>query len=764
MKKPYAEVTNPLAAPADDMEEIVIATLNGMQFGKFIYVDTPKTLQASREDTEIWGDKRHSRAYSVEIVWADDQDPPPAFEHLALQNEFIQPLIVNIKVKDLKSDSGEDAIEIAKELLAELIDRAKKTAQAAKVKKRPTDHGTAAWATLQELSHEGYVQEEAQEEPSTRLLIGSFKNKTISVPKKFTEAHAIVAGPPGVGKSRTIFIPNLIERINTSALVTEVVAGEDIKPTVYSMTAGYRQAKGQKVFYLNPADLDNSTRFNPIDFIKGIDDAIYYAHLIITNTTEKKHIGDQIWTQSEMHLLTALLLYVWGLGGKKKSEEGGLANLGHVRELLRHGPIALNKLISSNGIADARNRFDEFIRNSSPNFRLGVFSGLIQRLNSWLNPKLIKLTEVSDFTEEDLRTNLFTFYLAFPVNRPDYKPIMALALNFLAKLALRQKFDKPLTLLLDEFAAYGTIPGIDDLQATIRNYNIGIVLGFQDQEQLENSYSKNQANVLFTNTDTKIIFATGSQTAQKQISQMLGQETRIKKQVSSTGHINKQTFGAPLLAPGEIGTQIKSGQVLVIRNKRNPVILETSDPGKYNAYPINYPPPEKPKKKVNPAIFDLVEQAAQLEFSEEEGNKQISNYHKLWSAKSDALQSLEEAKKQGLSLSVQKSLEKLLEDAQTAYDKFVSPEGPPPIPVDSEEKQPSKPMPKPQPTPPVAENKPVLVEEGAAKPTAAPDLKASPEPDPAPPAPPQEAEVDPFGELYDTNGDDDPYKDYYDET
>ncbi len=30
--------------------------------------------------------------------------------------------------------------------------------------------------------------------------------------------------------------------------------------------------------------------------------------LIITNTTEKSHIGDQIWKQAETHLLTALLL------------------------------------------------------------------------------------------------------------------------------------------------------------------------------------------------------------------------------------------------------------------------------------------------------------------------------------------------------------------------------------------------------------------------------------------------------------------------
>ena len=410
--------------------------------------------------------------------------------------------------------------------------------------------------------------------------------------------------------------------------------------------------------------------------------------------------------------MTALLLYAWGLGGKKKAKEGGLSNLGHIRSLLRFGPIALNKLITSNGIPEARDRFDEFVRNSSPNFRLGVFSGLIQRLNPWLNPKLIKLTEVSDFSQEDLRQNLFTFYLAYPVHRQDYKPIMSLALNFLTKLALRKTFEKPLTLLLDEFAAYGNIPGIDILQATIRNRGIGIVLGFQDQQQLQKVYTAQEAEVLFTNTDTKILFATGSQKAQLQISQMLGKETRVKKQISSSGHITKQTYGAPLMEPGEIGTRLKQGEVLVIRNKRNPLIAKTSDPGKYNAYETNYPPPQKPKKVIDPKIFDDIEEAEKLEFSEQEANGQISTYEKLWQAKMNAEEKLSQAKKQGVAEATIKSLEAQLATAVAAYDKFIAPEPDHAMKEEPEEKEliPKTPLhavPKPKIEPVVKSRKPL---------------------------------------------------------
>jgi type IV secretion system protein VirD4 len=403
-----------------------------------------------------------------------------------------------------------------------------------------------------------------------------------------------------------------MERVKTSAIVTEVTAGEDLTPTVFGITAGYRAKLGQKVYYLNPSDLERSTRFNPIDFIQTIDDALYYADLIITNTTLGTHVGDQIWTQSEHHLLTALLLYAWGLGNKTKSVEGGKSNLGHIRSLLRLGPEGLNETIDADGIPEAKAQFNEFLRNSSPNFRLGVFSGLIQRLNPWLNPRIRALTEVTDFEPEDLRSNLFSFYLAYPVHRRDYRPIMSLALNFLLRLPLRSKFDHPVTFVLDEFAAYGRVPGIDDLQATIRNRQIGILLGFQDLQQLTKVYSQHEAEVLFTNCDTKIIFATGSSRSQSQISQMLGQTTRIKKTVSSSGHVSRQTYGTPLLSPADIG-RIPEQHALIIRNKRCPILLNTCTTSRYTGedYPTASNKPMSAVAYTKPQAQSCSSQASQ---------------------------------------------------------------------------------------------------------------------------------------------------------
>ncbi len=112
-----------------------------------------------------------------------------------------------------------------------------------------------------------------------------------------------MVGQSGSGKSRGVFIPNLNERLLTSAIVTEVTGRKSDKPVVFERTAGFREAQGHQVFHFNPVDF-TSTRFNIVDFIEDMSDALKYAHLLITNTTAKYHMGDQIWVQSETQLLT----------------------------------------------------------------------------------------------------------------------------------------------------------------------------------------------------------------------------------------------------------------------------------------------------------------------------------------------------------------------------------------------------------------------------------------------------------------------------
>lgn len=671
MQKPYAEILEKrLAASLFEMPDVVHATLTGLNFERFSYLDAPCTVGASLTVHPMMGNRKFSKEFKLEIIWKEDRNPPEVFYSLKQQNKLLDPVIVTVRIKRLDSQDQTAAEEKLAEVWQELKQKAEQNVAELGLRPPLTDFGNARFADLAELQSQGYLASQSTEDQSVRLLLGSFEGQVVTVPREFTEAHAIVAGPPGVGKSRSIFIPNLIQRTKTSALVTEVVAGEDIMPTVFRHTSGFRASQGQKIYYLNPANLTNSTRFNPIDFIGDLSDAFKYATLIIANTTSNTHFADQIWTQVATQLLTALLVYVRGLTGNSKNKPNGPGCLGYVRSLLRHGPKDLKYIIESNGSPEARARFGEFIKNSSPNFRLGVVSDLCGRLNPWLDPRVCALTEVTDFDPDELRKELFTFYFAYPVHRKEYRPLMALALNFMTNLALTKKFDYPLTLILDEFAAYGTIPNIDDLQATIRNTGVAMMFGYQDQSQLSEIYSVARAEAIYSMSNTKIIFATGSSRTQRQISDSLGPTTKVKKQISSSFNISRNVYGQPLMAQGDIG-RIPRGKALIIRNEKNPIIIDTIAPGTYNSYPNQYPPPEKPlppAPPVSPEVIDQCAAAENLEYDQMAAQLQIDTYWVLLENYQRATKAFEDALSHGTSTEMQEHLRADMNKAKIAFE------------------------------------------------------------------------------------------------
>jgi len=58
-------------------------------------------------------------------------------------------------------------------------------------------------------------------------------------------------------------------------------------------------------------------------------------------------------------------------------------------------------------------------------------------------------------------------------------------------------FDKPLFLCLDEFTNFGRIPDFVNKTTIIRHRKIGAILGFQDYMQLEKTYGRDDAKILW---------------------------------------------------------------------------------------------------------------------------------------------------------------------------------------------------------------------------------------------------------------------------
>lgn len=390
--------------------------------------------------------------------------------------------------------------------------------------------------------------------------------------------HATVCGPTGSGKSSTVYIPNLIERLAVSAIVTEATAGSE-EPDLFKKTSGLRKVAGHKIYYFNPDDL-RSTRINPIEHLKTYDEASHVASLIIQNTSGKHSSTDKIWEDSERQLLKSLILHAMG-------EKGTLAD---IRSWLREGPEKIGALLKNSTYTLAMKEFWGFFNNSSEGFRFGVISGLMQRLNLWVSPRIAALTEKTDLDIEALPDELFTFYFAVPAQKTELKPLSALIFNFILDLALQKKFKRPLALFLDEFTNYGYIPGIAEKLTIIRHRNIPAMLGFQDYVQLRKVYGDDDATLLFSQPGTRIVFRPRDNTTARKVSDALGSKTVIERKVTSTGHVNEREFSRKLMGPDEV-TAMERGKAIVFTPSTNPILLKSFTWQDYKEA-IAYDPPE----------------------------------------------------------------------------------------------------------------------------------------------------------------------------
>lgn len=352
---------------------------------------------------------------------------------------------------------------------------------------------------------------------------------------------------------------------------------------------------GQKIFYFNPDDL-HSNQINPLDQVTTFEKALELTNLIVDNTGGKILGGEKMWVDGERHLLTALLIYVRG-------EKG---HLGQVRNLMREGPDGVGRLINAGAYQEAINEYRLFVKNTTEGIRNGIASGLLQRLNLWVNPKIVKLTERTDFDVSDLLKEKFTFYLAVPAQKRMVKPLAALIFNFVLNLLLEQKPAHPVSFVLDEFTNFGRIDGIEDLISIIRQRGIPILFGCQNFLQLKKVYGLDDAGILYSQTSSKFIFKAQDLETAKKVSDSLGRQTIVDRNVSDSGHLTVKEFGRPLMEPGELMDM----QDMIVFTPNSPPLKTKGFTWQDFTYATNLPPYERRLLEIDDRLTEVCAKAA----------------------------------------------------------------------------------------------------------------------------------------------------------
>ena len=169
-------------------------------------------------------------------------------------------------------------------------------------------HGRARWMDQVEMSrflspkHSGLVLSEKQRLSQDE----SFKNLSL-------------VAPTGSGKTTRFVIPNLLN-LEGSAVVTDP-SGE-----IFAKTSGQLQSRGFRVQVLQPADLNQSLRFNPLCRFRTSQELKKLATMLADNDTG----SESFWRVSAANILHICLAAVVGAGDET------YIHLGNVRWLLNH--------------------------------------------------------------------------------------------------------------------------------------------------------------------------------------------------------------------------------------------------------------------------------------------------------------------------------------------------------------------------------------------------------------------------------------------
>lgn len=586
--------------PAGEVAKIVATSLRALGFESLFVNEQYRTITAGRKEPFRTANFNAVLDYAVTIEWSDySDDKGPG---MLIETKVVE------RMASWSSSNCQQKVDEIEDVITKYARQVDTGAGKAKIT-------GARWATVNELSLAGYLGDME----SDQLLLGYLDGKYLRLPELETNRHCLVCGPTGSGKTTGIFIPNLIERPGASAIVTEATGGKGVAD-LYRKTAGYRKSQGHRIYYFNPDDLA-SNRINPLDRVRTFRDAWRVVETIMLATTLSQAKLEQTWDTAERLLFAALIMHAVG------ERPAGNCNLGYILDLLGEGTEAVSVVMAQTKVPPARRFYRAFWTNSTDKYRNLVAAGLLSRLALWNQPRIKELTSRTDVDVSRLATELFTWYIAVPADKPELKPLASLIFNLALSYVYEGDFSNPVMLLLDEFTNFGYIRSLPQKLTILRHDKIPVILGVQDLVQIESLYGKD-ATILRNQCATRVYFKpNGSETAQV-ISRDLGMYTKEETTVTSAGQLHTRTEKLPLMSADEIlnmgvideatysNAEVLRPQILLALPSTRPIKIEACYFKDYLDQ-TNCPVPESEGKEVE-VQEDLMPQPVKLLVKETE--------------------------------------------------------------------------------------------------------------------------------------------------
>lgn len=400
-------------------------------------------------------------------------------------------------------------------------------AYAVLVPKKRELHGSARFASPQELIKSGLLEPDKPDDKFPSIVVGKTGDKFLLFRG---QQFMFLAAPTRSGKGVGIVIPNCLHYRDSMVVL-------DIKGENFEITSGFRAKCGQEVHKFAPDDENFLTScWNPLAYVRN-DPRFRISDLMsITNILYPP--SDDVWASTAENLFLGLALYIMETGKmhadfnvatikKMRVNLPCLADedtfMAHVKEREPFEPLSEDCITYLRSYAQTSDK----LRNS-----IGI--SFDQPLAIFSDPITARATAKNTFDLRDVRKKRMSIYVVIkPSNIDKFGKFLNLFFQQLLVLNMdKLPQDDPslkyqCLLLLDEFPAMGRVAIIEKASAYMAGYNMRLLLIFQSKSQVKDRklYDETGAQTMLTNMALQVCYAPRDDNDAKDYSEMIGYMT-----------------------------------------------------------------------------------------------------------------------------------------------------------------------------------------------------------------------------------------------
>ena len=372
-----------------------------------------------------------------------------------------------------------------------------------------------------------------------------------------------VVAPSGAGKTRRYVIPNLLQ-LTGSAVVTDP-SGE-----IYRHTSGALAEQGFRLQVLQPADVQQSLRFNPLACFQTPQELRRLAAVL----AETSGGPDPFWTIGATNILSLVLRALVASGHPRYQ------NLANARWLLNH--IAAERTAVTGFMAAHLDEvgfvdFKAFLAQDEKVIA-SVLSAARAALDLWSDPDIAWLTAANTVDIAALRQEPTVVYLVVPEHKIRYvSVILNLFYTACFEHCLTHWNERdtqanagllPVFFFLDEFGNLGKIDNFPSIITTLRKRGCSLSVIVQEIAQLEALYGRVGAQTILSGgCSNKLFFAGLDDGTCERLERALGQNTVYDTYYAGVSE-RARVLGRPLMRADEIRMMADDQAILLSANKR----------------------------------------------------------------------------------------------------------------------------------------------------------------------------------------------------